>query len=220
MPLRCGRLSSITSKCFIIASDCTVRWAIKHRLILKPPTTDLKKSMKTGADSAHSKKRPPHLTYSAFCLAAKAGTTDFLQWISTAKGAHCLCPVKQKRALLESNLPRDSWIERRRNKTVSTSGEAKTSPKVISETSISEPEHAFQNSSNTVSKSSKSFRNGHWLTKPLEKNHLSSYPFFRSKPNKGDDKGDDKGGDKGNDKRYPPKDPFPRLSNQRNVCNL
>ena len=38
-------------------------------------------------------------------------------------------PVKQRRALLESNPPRDSWIERRRNKSVSTFGEAETSPK-------------------------------------------------------------------------------------------
>jgi hypothetical protein len=53
-------------------------------------------------------------------------------------------PVKQRRALLESNLPRDSWIERRRNKPVSTFGEAKTSPKATREkTFISEPEHAF-----------------------------------------------------------------------------
>src|SRR5712664_2300524 len=97
-------------------------------------------------------------------------------------GLHSHRPVKQRRALLESNPPRDSWIERRRNKTVSTFGEAKTSPKATSETFISEPEHAFQNSSNTVSKSSKSFRNGRCQTKTLEKNHLSSYPFFRSKP--------------------------------------
>jgi hypothetical protein len=53
-------------------------------------------------------------------------------------------PVKQKRALLESNPPRDNWIERRRNKTVSTFGEAKTSPKANQETFISEPEHALK----------------------------------------------------------------------------
>ena len=53
-------------------------------------------------------------------------------------------PVKQKRALLESNPPRDSWIERRRNKIVSTVGEAKTSPTWKLETFISEPEHALK----------------------------------------------------------------------------
>src|SRR5215469_622835 len=90
-------------------------------------------------------------------------------------------PVKQRRALLESNPPRDSWIERRRNKIVSTFGEAKTSPK---ETFISEPEHALQNSFKPVSKSSNSFRGGHRKPKPLRKNYLSSYPFFRSKPSR------------------------------------
>src|SRR6266567_3187235 len=90
-------------------------------------------------------------------------------------------PVKQRRALLESNPPRDSWIERRRNKTVSTFGEAQTSPKANKETFISEPEHALQNSSETVSKSSKSFRDGQHQQKTLSKNYVSSYPFFRSK---------------------------------------
>jgi hypothetical protein len=85
--------------------------------------------MKSRADSDRPKKRPPHLTYSAFCLMARDRTTGFLKWILAAKSAHSLCPVKQKRALLESTSPRDSWIERRRNKTVSTFGEAKTSPK-------------------------------------------------------------------------------------------
>src|SRR3974390_241735 len=92
-------------------------------------------------------------------------------------------PVKQKRALLESNPPRDSWTERRRNKTVSTFGEVKTSPKAILETFISEPEHAFQNSSKTGSKSSITFSDGHPQQKTLTTNYLSSYPFFRSKPN-------------------------------------
>src|SRR5574341_1375205 len=58
-------------------------------------------------------------------------------------------PVKQRRALLESTPPRDNWTERRRNKTVSTFGEVQTSPKPKTETFISEPEHAFQNSSKT-----------------------------------------------------------------------
>jgi hypothetical protein len=48
-------------------------------------------------------------------------------------------PVKQKRALLESNPPRDNWIEGDEIKTVSTFGEAKTSPNCKPETFISEP---------------------------------------------------------------------------------
>src|SRR5437870_1795154 len=39
-----------------------------------------------------------------------------------------ICPVKQRRALLKSNLPRDNWM-RRRNKNVSAFGGGKTSPK-------------------------------------------------------------------------------------------
>src|SRR5438270_1844409 len=91
-------------------------------------------------------------------------------------------PVKQRRALLESNPPRDNWIERRRNKNVSIFGEANTSPKPNQETFISEPEHALENSSNPVSKSSNVFRDGHQQQKPLEKTTLTWYPFFRSKP--------------------------------------
>src|SRR6516165_3068604 len=91
-------------------------------------------------------------------------------------------PVKQRRALLQSNPPRDSWIERRRNKNVSAFGEAKTSPNENPETFISEPEHALQNSSKTISKSSKTFRDGPQQQKTLTRNYLSSYPFFRSKP--------------------------------------
>src|SRR5216117_3651216 len=88
-------------------------------------------------------------------------------------------PAKQRRALLESNPPRDSWIERRRNKNVSTFGEAKTSPNAKRQTFISEPEHALKNSSKTISTN---FRDGHQQQKPLRKNYVSWYPFFRSKP--------------------------------------
>ena len=52
-------------------------------------------------------------------------------------------PVKQRRALLESTSPRDSWIERRRDKTVSTFGKATPSRRAHWETFISESEHAF-----------------------------------------------------------------------------
>jgi hypothetical protein len=136
---------------------------------LKSPTIDLKKGMKTGADSDRPKKRPPHLTYSAFCLAARDRTTGFLEWISAAKGAHCLCPVKQKRALLESNPPRDNWIDGDEIKSVSAFGEANTSPNEQGQTFISEPEHALKNSSKTPSR------------KTIKK-YLSWYPSFRSKP--------------------------------------
>jgi hypothetical protein len=137
--------------------------------------------MKTRAHSDRLKNRPSHLTYRAFCLAARDRTTGFLKWIGAAKSAHSLCPVKQKRALLESNLPRDNWIEGDEIKNVSTFGEAQTSPKVSLETFISEPEHALQNSSKTVSKSSKSFQDGQQQQKALRENYVSSYPFFRSK---------------------------------------
>ena len=53
-------------------------------------------------------------------------------------------PVKQKRALLESNPPRDNWIEGDEIKNVSPFGEAKTSPNGNWETLISEPEHALK----------------------------------------------------------------------------
>src|SRR6266480_4378531 len=92
---------------------------------------------------------------------------------------HSHRPAKQRRALLESNPPRDSWIERRRNKNVSTFGEAKTSPNAKRQTFISEPEHALKNSSKTISKH---LRDGQHPQKPLRKNYLSWYPFFRSKP--------------------------------------
>ena len=88
-------------------------------------------------------------------------------------------PVKQRRALLESNPPRDNWIERRRNKNVSAFGEAQTSPNEKPETLISEPEYALQNSSKTVSKNSNIFRAGQHQQNALRNNYVSSYPFFR-----------------------------------------
>jgi len=138
--------------------------------------------MKTGSDHDQPKKRPLHLTYSAFCLAPRDQTSAFLEWFSAAKGTHCFCPVKQKRALLESTPPRDSWTERRRNKTVSTFGEAKTSPKAMPETFISEPEHAFLKLIQNCLEELESFSGSTTSIKQATKNHLSSYPFFRSKP--------------------------------------
>src|SRR6516165_2133512 len=137
--------------------------------------------MKTRAYSDRPKNQLPHLTYSAFCLAGRDPVTGFLKWIDAAKNVHCLRPVKQKQALLESNPPRDSWIEGDEIKNVSIFGEAQTSPNVGGQTFISEPEHAFQNSSKAVSKSSKTFRDAQHQQQTLRKNHLSSYPFFRSK---------------------------------------
>src|SRR5216684_3680716 len=69
-----------------------------------------------------------HLTHR---LAQRARTSDcFLAWTHPAsnnrkadqqltqslKRLRSCRPVKQRRALLESNPPRDNWIERRRNK--------------------------------------------------------------------------------------------------------
>src|SRR6266403_2064061 len=55
-----------------------------------------------------------------------------------------LRPVKQKRALLESNPPRDNWIERRRNKTRLRIWGGHNLPKWKLQTFISEPEHALK----------------------------------------------------------------------------
>ncbi len=55
-----------------------------------------------------------------------------------------ICPVKQKRALLESNPPRDNWIEGDEIKSVSTFGEANTSPKALAETLYFRAEHALK----------------------------------------------------------------------------
>jgi hypothetical protein len=75
----------------------------------------------------------------------------------------CTGPVKQKRALLESNPPRDSWTEGD-EMNVSTSGEAQTSPDAAMESFISEPSHALKTHPKNKLKIS-----------------LSQYPFFRSK---------------------------------------
>ena len=75
----------------------------------------------------------------------------------------CTGPVKHKRALLESNPPRDSWTEGD-EMNVSTSGEAQTSPDAAMESFISEPSHALKTHPKNKLKIS-----------------LSQYPFFRSK---------------------------------------
>jgi hypothetical protein len=143
---------------------------------LNAPTIEAN-GMKTDAQMNRAKKCLPHLTYSAFCLAARHRNRGIWRLTAAAKNANSFCPVKHKRALLESNPPRDNWIERRRNKNVSAFGEAKTSPNAKRETFISEPEHALKNSFPTV----QSFHDGQFNQKPLRKNYLNRHPFFRSK---------------------------------------
>ena len=55
----------------------------------------------------------------------------------------CWGPAKQRWALLESNPPRDNWIDGDEIENVGTFGEAKTSPNGSLADSISEPEDAF-----------------------------------------------------------------------------
>src|SRR3954469_23842457 len=87
-------------------------------------------------------------------------------------------PVKQRRALLESNPPRDNWIDGDEIKNVSRSfGEANTSPNQKGQTFISEPEHALKNSSKI---SRNYFRDGQ--TKPIRKTILAGTRFFEASP--------------------------------------
>src|SRR4051794_38877982 len=116
----------ITWKFFTIANGCIAPWAIKRRRTLKVLTTD-SNCMTLLAN-----------------LVDRVGPAGFLKLTTIAKNSPSFCLAKQRRALLESNPPRDSWIERRRNNTVSTFGEAQTSPKAKGETIISEPEHALE----------------------------------------------------------------------------
>jgi hypothetical protein len=51
--------------------------------------------------------------------------------------------VKQRRALLESNPPRDNWIDGDEIENVSAFGEAKPPQMERGRLSISEPEHAW-----------------------------------------------------------------------------
>jgi len=91
-----------------------------------------------------------------------------LKLIAPAKNLTSICPVKHKRALLESNPPRDSRTDGDEIKTVSTFGGANASPKANWQTFISEPEHPLKNSSKSFSKSSKSF----WGSTSSTKNYL------------------------------------------------
>ena len=166
-------------KYFTIASVCTAPWAINHRLTLRAIIDSTR--MKAHIQTNHRKNCLPHLTYSAFSLAARFSTTCFLKLTVSAKKRNSFGPVKHKRALLKNNPPRDSWIEGDEINTVSTFGEANTSPNLNLQTFISEPEHALENLSKPFSKSSKISLGWTVSIKHRIKNYLSSYPFFRSK---------------------------------------
>jgi len=163
----------ITWRFFTIANGYTAPWPIKPRLNLKLPITN-SSCMKTGLDTHRRKLCPPHLTYSAFSLTARGWTTRFLSLTAVAKNSICLCPVKQKRALLKSNPPRDNWIEGDEINRLHIWG-AQHSPNANRETFISEPSHALKNFERiSTSKSTRS--------QQTNENTLSGRPFFRSKP--------------------------------------
>src|SRR5215831_4807205 len=162
----------ITWRFFTIANGYTAPWPIKRRLNLKMPITD-SSCMKTGLDVHRRKNCPRHLGYSAFSLATRGRTTRFLSLTTVSKNSICLCPVKQKRALLKSNPPRDNWIEGDEINRLHIWG-AQHSPNANRETFISEPSHALKNFEPiSTSKSS--------TTQQTNKNTLSRPPFFRSK---------------------------------------
>src|SRR5207245_375632 len=119
------------------------------------------------------KKCPLHLTYSAFCLAARVRTTCFLKLTPSGKSSNCFCPVKQKRALLKSNPPRDNWTESDEIIRLHMWG-AKNSPHDSLETFISEPSYALENLEYPARSESNS-------TEQTNKNTLSRCPFFRGK---------------------------------------
>jgi len=137
------------------------------------PTTD-SNSIKSTFPAVGGKIWPLHLTYEAFSLAPRVKATGFLTLSAVVKNSHSFCPVKQKRALLKSNPPRDNWTEGDEIMIVSTFGEAKISPNVCSETFISEPSHALKNLERVACCQSNT-------TEQINKNTLSRCPFFRGK---------------------------------------
>ena len=130
--------------------------------------------MKTNLNAHRSRICPPHLTYNAFSLAARGRTSGFLSLTPPAKNSICFCSVKQKRALLKSNPPRDNWTEGDEINRLHIWG-AQNSPNANRQTFISEPSHALKNFEQTAS-----FDRDR--TEQINKNTLSSYPFFQSKP--------------------------------------
>jgi hypothetical protein len=92
------------------------------------------------------------------------------------KPLNCSRPAKQRRALLESNSPRDNWIEGDEIKNVSAFGEAQTSP--------NEKRDLFISSRACLKKLISNRPEFSQWTKELKtvtKNYVSWYPFFRSK---------------------------------------
>jgi hypothetical protein len=88
---------------------------------------------------------------------------------------HCPRPVKQKRALLKSNPPRDNWIEGDEIKSVSICWGGQNLPNNNLETIISEPSHALKN----LGLGAGAPRS---VNPKAVKTSLSDCPFFRSKP--------------------------------------
>src|SRR6266487_1762026 len=129
--------------------------------------------MKTALLADHRKTWPPHLTYSAFCLAARLRTTGFLKLTTVTKNSHSFCPVKRKRALLKSNPPRDNWIEGDEINRLHIWG-ANNSPNANLQTFISEPSHALKTSIRPRGSDLDK-------TEQINKNTFSKCPFFRSK---------------------------------------
>jgi hypothetical protein len=132
--------------------------------------------MKTHAQMNRAKKEPPHLTYSAFCLPAREQSSGFSRLTALAENANSLCPVKRKRALLESNPPRDNWSDGDEIKRVSTFGEANTSPNTRLGYFYFRAGACLKNSFQTV----QSFHNGQINQKPLTKTALAGTRFFEA----------------------------------------
>jgi hypothetical protein len=88
---------------------------------------------------------------------------------------HCFCPVKQKRALLRSNPPRDNWIEGDEIN-VSTVGRVKP-PQNRSGEQLFQSRACLENLGRGGARTSRSK-----LTTESRKNYVSNCPFFRSKP--------------------------------------
>lgn len=136
------------------------------------PTTDSNRMKTTG--QAHGRKnQPPHLAYRACCLPPRVRTASFFKLTTVIKNPNSLCPVKQTRALLKSNPPRDNWTEGDEINRLHIWG-PKSSPNVNLQTFISEPSHALENFQRIS-------RSEYTKTEQTNKNTLSWCPFFRGK---------------------------------------
>src|SRR5215471_2934880 len=132
--------------------------------------------MKTLRQTNPPQIRPPHLTYSAFCLTPRDPTTGFSRLTAVAKNPNFLCPVKQKRALLESTPPRDNWTEGDEIKPSPLFGEAASLPKKKSG-------DLYFRAESCLIKLFQHIILLCWKTQiqTARKDSLSRYPFFRSK---------------------------------------